>query len=593
MRMKSFLNALIVSGLVQAAPMKETHEMQYVKRNGVDLPFWYPETTSKVFDLASSLTSPSHEEAVKIGTEYLEKQLGLTSDELEIQQAYRDDAGVDHLYAIRKISGVKVDNHNANVHVKDGQVLAFSSSFSNANQFAPLDVAAAQAKVTLEEAVQIAVKQYGVPRDSFPAAKVYVQVPSGKLVYAHQFQLKDSTKSKWYQVTVDAQTGQIVQTVDYYKHATYQVVKLPKTNPSQGFEVVADPADKTASPNGWHKSASDSFTNTQGNNVESMIGDLKADGGDSLAFNTNWDATADPTTDANKQAAIVNNFYISNTLHDISYLYGFTEQAGNFQTSNFGRGGEEGDSVIVNNQADGTDNANFATPPDGQRPEMNMYLWDMTTPKRDGSLENSIPLHEYTHGISNRLTGGSRQGNCLETTESGGMGEGWSDTTANYLTRKEGENRNTATSALGDWAMNQPNGVRQYVYTTDMKVNPLTYNNVKGESSVHAIGTVWATMLWEMYWNFVDQYGFSPNYYDPKQQKGNIMAFQLFIGGLTLQPCNPTFVSARDAIIAADKARYGGKNKCLIWKAFAKRGLGTDSVAKGYKNGFKLPSDCA
>ena len=52
------------------------------------------------------------------------------------------------------------------------------------------------------------------------------------------------------------------------------------------------------------------------------------------------------------------------------------------------------------------------------------YTWTRTTPKRDGSLENDIPLHEFTHGISNRLTGGSAQGNCLTSTASRGMGEG-------------------------------------------------------------------------------------------------------------------------------------------------------------------------
>ena len=30
---------------------------------------------------------------------------------------------------------------------------------------------------------------------------------------------------------------------------------------------------------------------------------------------------------------------------------------------------------------------------------MNMYLFDATDPKRDGSMENDIPIHEYQHGI--------------------------------------------------------------------------------------------------------------------------------------------------------------------------------------------------
>lgn len=44
-------------------------------------------------------------------------------------------------------------------------------------------------------------------------------------------------------------------------------------------------------------------------------------------------------------------------------------------------------------------------------------------PQRDGALENDIVIHEYTHGITNRMTGGGT-GRCLQTTEAGGMGEG-------------------------------------------------------------------------------------------------------------------------------------------------------------------------
>jgi extracellular elastinolytic metalloproteinase len=60
---------------------------------------------------------------------------------------------------------------------------------------------------------------------------------------------------------------------------------------------------------------------------------------------------------------------------------------------------------------------------------MRMFLWDYTSPGRDGALENDIVAHENTHGVSNRMTGGGT-GSCLQTTEAGGMGEGWSDTMA-------------------------------------------------------------------------------------------------------------------------------------------------------------------
>ena len=60
-------------------------------------------------------------------------------------------------------------------------------------------------------------------------------------------------------------------------------------------------------------------------------------------------------------------------LHDISYQFGFDEKSGNFQQNNFAKGGKGGDRVVIKNQAYGTNNANFATPPDGQSGVMQMY----------------------------------------------------------------------------------------------------------------------------------------------------------------------------------------------------------------------------
>ena len=123
----------------------------------------------------------------------------------------------------------------------------------------------------------------------------------------------------------------------------------------------------------------------------------------------------------------MNAFYLVNMIHDITYQYGFTETSFNFQTDNFGLGGKGNDRVTVSVQdSAGTDNADFSTPPDGQSGHMRMFLWDLTSPLRDGAIENDIVAHENTHGLTNRMTGGGT-GRCLQTTESGGMGEGWSD----------------------------------------------------------------------------------------------------------------------------------------------------------------------
>ncbi|HBY67369.1 MAG TPA: peptidase, partial [Flavobacteriaceae bacterium] len=101
---------------------------------------------------------------------------------------------------------------------------------------------------------------------------------------------------------------------------------------------------------------------------------------------------------------------------------------------------------------------------------------------------------------------------------------------------------------------------------------------IKTAAVPHGVGSVWAEMLWEMTWTLIDEHGFDPDYYnftgDVTQDAGNIMALALVTEGMKLQPCSPGFVDGRDAIIAADQAIYGGANECLIWEAFAKRGLG-------------------
>jgi extracellular elastinolytic metalloproteinase len=103
-----------------------------------------------------------------------------------------------------------------------------------------------------------------------------------------------------------------------------------------------------------------------------------------------------------------------------------------------------------------------------------MYTWTYTTPNKDGALENDIVVHEYGHGVSNRLTGGGT-GRCLQTTEAGGMGEGWSDALADIT------EINSATSSdftLGSFVTGQAGGIRSYPYSTSKTTNPLTYGSL-------------------------------------------------------------------------------------------------------------------
>lgn len=217
---------------------------------------------------------------------------------------------------------------------------------------------------------------------------------------------------------------------------------------------------------------------------------------------------------------------------------------------------------------------------------------------RDSDLDSGVIIHEYGHGISNRLTGGPSTVSCLGNAEQ--MGEGWSDWLALALTAVPGDT-GPQRRGMGTYLVFQApdgQGIRPTPYSTDLGVNPTTYGDIGGLAIPHGVGYAWATMLWEVYWNLVDTYGFNPDIYGDWTSGGNNLAVQLVIDGMKLQTCRPGFVDGRDAILLADQLLTGGESQCLIWQGFAKRGLGY-SASQGSNNSttdgveaFDLPLGC-
>ncbi|MBB6370972.1 T9SS-dependent M36 family metallopeptidase [Chryseobacterium shigense] len=219
---------------------------------------------------------------------------------------------------------------------------------------------------------------------------------------------------------------------------------------------------------------------------------------------------------------------------------------------------------------------------------------------KDASLDNGIISHEYGHGISNRLTGTGSS--CLSySTSNEQMGEGWSDFFALMVTNRPGDNASVPRAIgtfTGGEAVNGA-GIRPARYSPDFAVNNYTYGRTNGMKvngsilgiaitvpDVHSIGFIWATMLWDLNWKYVEKYGYNSNVL-ANPNSGSARVLQLVMDALKLQPCNPSFVQGRDAILAADQARIGGEDKCMIWRVFAKRGLGVNA-APGGLNGLYI-----
>ncbi len=488
----------------------------------------------------------------------------------------------------------------------------------------------------------------GISTDPIPVKLMYQRQLRGDVRLVWSALIRPPDGDHWWHSRVDAVTGEVLDQNDWVVHEqwgtnraaaqpsapvsapvddvavqpaspltppTYRVFALPLESPHDGpglpssHTLLNNPANTVASPYGWHDidgTPGHEFNDTRGNNVFAQedvdandIGGFRPTGKN--ANNFNFDYTFNPAqgpfAGSNQPAEIVNLFYWNNIIHDVFYQYGFDEASGNFQENNYDQTGLGHDAVQADAQdGSGTNNANFATPPDGQQPRMQMFIFDLTNPNRDGDLDNGIIIHEYGHGISNRLTGGPANVECLNNAEQ--MGEGWSDWFALAMTAKANDTGPQA-RAMGTYVLGEPAdgpGIRPFPYSTNMTVNPQTYNFIKLHPEVHAVGTVWTAMLWEMYWALRDKQGFSPDLYNGTG--GNNLALLLAIDGLKLQTCSPGFVDGRNAILLADQLNTGGANQCTIWQAFAKRGLGfsaeqgsSDSTTDG-KEAFDLPTAC-
>ncbi|HEX4792574.1 MAG TPA: M36 family metallopeptidase [Humisphaera sp.] len=481
--------------------------------------------------------------------------------------------------------------------------------------------------------------------DPIPAKQVYIPTPTG-LRLGWDMLLRTPDGEHWYDARIDGHTGALLGAVDFAhpllpddgsagsaapaadtpsddsspasdltnSTESYDVYPLPLKNPDDGSrQIVTNPADPTFSPFGWldtNGQAGADSTTTSGNNVDAYIDavntnlpSFQPDGGPSLSFDSPLDLSQNPAS--YMSAAVTQLFYLTNSVHDIYAHYGFTEAAGNFQNINYSGQGIGGDALQAQSQDGGdVDNSNFFTPPDGQSPIMQMYLWDKTSPQRDADFDSTVVIHEYTHGLTTRLTGGAASSSGLETLQSSGLAEGWSDWFALMLTEKPTDAADGA-YGVGNYILGQgPGGpgVRQNPYSFDMGIDPLTFADFGTSAGVeaHSVGTIWGSALWDLNRLLIQKYGYSPsisqgyNAAVPGENGGNNLAIKLVMDALKLQPTSPSFTDARDAILAADRALDGGKNALEIWTAFARRGLGFSAVddspvSKSLTPAFDLP----
>jgi Zn-dependent metalloprotease len=553
----------------------------------------------------AALSAPQADAPDNVARGFLRRQaalFGLSNGDVTALKLEKedDDQGTTFLDYAQTVGGVKVFEGNVKVVVgRAGEVLnvrqgfvvsgqrvgtdpslseaeGISKAFEHAGRQVAPAFAETRARGSKSEAAAFANPLNPAYEDVLSELNV-VRVKDGARLAWHVY--AEVGPEEWYELLVDAHTGELLLRHNLYVFEAQGTVYTedPDAGPRQLRSFVGDTAVNTAA--GWMGTS----TVTTGNNVEAYL-DTNADNAPDANNTTGlsnghassptqdftfpFSTTVDPRT---QQAAVVTNlFYYNNVMHDFSYNLGFTETARNFQTNNYGRGGTGNDSVRAEAQdGSGTNNANFATPPDGSRPRMQQYLFTSPNPDRDSSVDSDVVYHEYGHGISNRLIGNGST--ALSGTQSGAMGEGWSDYWATTLNND---------GVMGEYVtLNNTRGIRRAAYTVPSAAVHDSYADVcAGGCEVHNDGEVWAAALWDL-----------------RTQLGAAVTDRLVLNGMKFTPTRPSFLNARDGILQADQNLNGGANRCAIWTVFARHGMGVSAAGNDgttHTAASDLPSDC-
>lgn len=218
--------------------------------------------------------------------------------------------------------------------------------------------------------------------------------------------------------------------------------------------------------------------------------------------------------------------------------------------------------------------------------------------ERDVALDTTVVSHEFTHFLTNRLIGDSLG---LQNGPGRAMGEGWSDFVALWFSARESDTARTGNDlwqgvfAIGGWSVGGPDwdatvrpshyfGVRRYPYSTDRTKNPLTFKHVgtnvplpplvprdlgngPDNAEVHNAGEVWASMLWDAQVKLLRKPGVTA-------EAARATMGRYLVAALKATPVLPTFIEARDALLAVVAADSPTVDFPLFVDAFAQRGLG-------------------
>ncbi|MEO6713522.1 MAG: M36 family metallopeptidase [Mycobacteriales bacterium] len=583
-----------------------------------------------VFGSGRYLTLPSTDAPERVVLDYLSSHradFGLDAAGVEslvvTKNVRTQDDGASHVLVGQQIAGVPVHQALMTALVaRDGRLVLIGGSLSGTRTAGSVAISAGDA--VARSAQRAGARSAGAPAGSGTRAKgkhVFsnpyargVRDPnpvSAELVWTVQADRSlrpawltdvELSSRSWTESLVDAASGAVISHESRYRHSgpegnVFREQHPGVTGATQRITTLSGGNDDWVVGRMTSGNNVNAYLDRDNQSINNEYQPTTPPAGDpayqhfDYTFTNAWSNATDVADvgalDTDRDASMTQLFYYTNVMHDWLLSYGFDEKSGNFQAANY-TGGTGGDMVIAEAQdgwafgcPDGDDadsnperclnNANFGTSKvDGSTARMQMYLWARNgDPSRDGAMDGDVIAHEYGHGVSNRLVPGGVSGG---TNQSGSLGEGWSDVIS-FLKWND--------AVIGEYVTtNATTGVRSVAYDKSNR-DYASYNASASVDSPHFNGEIWATVL-----------------YDVRRSLGVDTTTRLVLDGMRSTPNGPnmTFINARDGLLAADMAKYGGANQCALWTAFAGRGLGVNAVSAGLHsaqvNEKTIPAGC-
>jgi hypothetical protein len=568
------------------------------------------------------LTNPGSGAAARIALDYVRAHGDVFKVDVSTLQLAREYVSVDgthHIWWRQVVNGIPVFGNGLKANVTaDGRLINVIGS-----PLANLGGVASSPLLSADEALARTRRDAGVAEAPLASkkrndARKTTEFSTGETAALTVFATPKGNRLAWdlfveptdqqmYRQVIDAQTGDVLYRLSLVNYASGKAFRNYPDAPAGGTADVFDmsgsgwlsPTAKILSgPNA--RVYADENANNLADQTEEINREDPSTGRNNWlwelqtfspavagcdSFTCTWDPDVPGSWAHNENQSGTQLFIHLNLFHDHLEAgpVGFTKAAGNFEGDDPVRGEALDGAKAFQNMPDAAhiDNANMATPPDGFRPRMQMFLWHQPGNPNDpfiaadGSNDVGIVYHEYTHGLSNRLVVDADGFSTLGGVQAGSMGEAWSDWYAYDFLQKQGlqpDLPGVADVRVGhyvgagqdlirfepiDCKIGQTAGCPGGVLTGPGGFDYGDFGRVAGGPEVHSDGEIWVQTLWDL-----------------RDALGSDMTEALVTRAMELSPFNPSFLDERNAILQADMVLHGGANQAAIWSVFAHRGMG-------------------